>query len=280
MRGYQKWLSVGLLALTPGVAAAGLINEPPWVRRSNSASAAAAADRAAKKKKEINQDLAVRIGKALQKIKLNGYDIQIDVRDGVVTLDGSVGTRAQRTAAAKTSSAVPGVTGVNNRLRVGEPVSQRGPIQQTSAAMPGGRYQPSMVRQANYQSGQDGRGMIQQAQAGQGMPAAILAQTPTAPVAMPAYGPPDAMGGHTTFNQPNLPNNSWPTYAQYPNYSAVTYPSQYSASAWPYIGPFYPYPQVPLGWRKATLEWNEGNWNLNYSSKTNRWWWFMNPNCW
>jgi hypothetical protein len=243
MRGYQRWLSVGLLALTPGVAAAGLINNGSKSSAPNSsATAAAAADRAAKKKKEINQDLAVRVGKAVQKIKLNGYDIQIDVADGVVTLDGTVGSRDQRMAVAKAAGAVTGVTGVNNRLRIGEPASARSAAQEPASVIRG--------------------------------------QNPSAPAAMPAYGPPDAMGGSAIYNQPNLPNNSWPTYAQYPNYSAVTYPSQYSASAWPYIGPFYPYPQVPLGWRKATLEWNEGNWNLSFGTKTNRWWWFMNPNCW
>ncbi len=44
------------------------------------------------------------------------------------------------------------------------------------------------------------------------------------------------------------PGYAWPTYAAHPNYAAVTYPRQYSPTAWPYIGPFYPYPQVPLGW--------------------------------
>ena len=278
MRRYQKWLSVGLLALTPGMATAGLLDG------SSRNAAAPVAERSAKKsKKELNQELALRVAKALQKAKLNGYDIQIDARDGVVTLDGTVGSREQQIAAAKISSTVTGVTGVNNRLRVGAPNAQRGSIQQTSGNAPRKNSKSSMVRQANYQSGQDSRGAIQQASAipqAQGMPAAILAQTPTAPVAMPAYGPPDAMSGHMAYNQPNLPNNSWPTYAQYPNYAAVTYPSQYSASAWPYIGPFYPYPQVPLGWRKATLEWNEGNWNLSFSPQTNRWWWFMNPSNW
>ena len=50
-----------------------------------------------------------------------------------------------------------------------------------------------------------------------------------------------------------MPGYAWPSYAAYPNYAAVTYPKQYSPTAWPYIGPFYPYPQVPLGWRKVTL---------------------------
>jgi hypothetical protein len=47
----------------------------------------------------------------------------------------------------------------------------------------------------------------------------------------------------------------------------VTYPKQYSASAWPYIGPFYPYPQVPLGWRKVQLEWDDGWWWLNFKDR-------------
>ena len=101
-----------------------------------------------------------------------------------------------------------------------------------------------------------------------------------APVAAPPGSYPGSAGGHAIYNQPNFPNNAWPTYAQYPNYSAVSYPSQYSASAWPYIGPFYPYPQVPLGWRKATLEWDDGYWNLNFRARTDRWWWFLDPKNW
>ncbi|MHC4177892.1 MAG: BON domain-containing protein [Planctomycetota bacterium] len=66
------------------------------------------------------------------------------------------------------------------------------------------------------------------------------------------------------YDQPHLPKYSWPSYAAYPNYAALTYPRQYSPTAWPYIGPFYPYPQVPLGWRKVTLEWDDGWWMLDF----------------
>lgn len=66
---------------------------------------------------------------------------------------------------------------------------------------------------------------------------------------------------------PNLPGYAWPGYAAHPNYGAVSYPKQYSPSAWPYIGPFYPYPQVPLGWRKVTLEWDDGWWMLDFHDK-------------
>jgi len=66
------------------------------------------------------------------------------------------------------------------------------------------------------------------------------------------------------YNQPHMPNYAWPSYAAHPNYAALTYPKQYSPTAWPYIGPFYPYPQVPLGWRKVTLEWDDGWWMLDF----------------
>jgi hypothetical protein len=67
--------------------------------------------------------------------------------------------------------------------------------------------------------------------------------------------------------QPNMPGYAWPGYAAYPNYGAVSYPTQYSPSAWPYIGPFYPYPQVPLGWRKVALEWDDGWWYLDFHDR-------------
>lgn len=69
------------------------------------------------------------------------------------------------------------------------------------------------------------------------------------------------------YDHPNMPGYAWPSYAAHPNYAAVTYPRQYSPTAWPYIGPFYPYPQVPLGWRKVTLEWDDGWWMLDFKDR-------------
>jgi hypothetical protein len=100
---------------------------------------------------------------------------------------------------------------------------------------------------------------------------------PTPPAPAPGYPAPQTA---PVYDQPNLPEGAWPAYASYPNYAAVSYPQQYSASAWPYIGPFYPYPQVPLGWRKVQLEWDDGQWNLNFRPRTDRWWWFLNPENW
>ena len=97
-----------------------------------------------------------------------------------------------------------------------------------------------------------------------------MVRGPTAPGApLPMYSA--ANGGGATaparYDQPCLPNYAWPSYAAYPNYAAVTYPKQYSPTAWPYIGPFYPYPQVPLGWRKVTLEWDDGWWFLDFKDQ-------------
>ena len=75
------------------------------------------------------------------------------------------------------------------------------------------------------------------------------------------------MGGRVAparYDQPYMPNHAWPSYAAYPNYAALTYPKKYSPTAWPFIGPFYPYPQVPLAWRKVTLEWDDGWWTLDF----------------
>ena len=104
--------------------------------------------------------------------------------------------------------------------------------------------------------------------------------TPVAggPVAGPVVGAP-VMGqpvpmapaaavGAPRYDTPNLPSYAWPGYAAYPNYAALTYPQQYSPSAFPYIGPFYPYPQVPLGWRRVALEWDDGWWHLDFSDRS------------
>ena len=70
------------------------------------------------------------------------------------------------------------------------------------------------------------------------------------------------------FNHHNLPDYAWPAYAAHPNFAQVSYPRSYSPNAWPYIGPFYPYPQVPLGWRKVTLEHSNGWWWLDFDDGT------------
>jgi len=85
--------------------------------------------------------------------------------------------------------------------------------------------------------------------------------------AQPAYYPPTMQAMPVRYDQPHMPGYAWPAYAAHPNYAAVTYPKQYSPAAWPYIGPFYPYPQVPLGWRKVTMEWDKGWWTVDFKAR-------------
>ncbi len=96
---------------------------------------------------------------------------------------------------------------------------------------------------------------------------------PGAPLPMSA--PSTAVGGPAPvrYDRPAMPAYAWPSYSAYPNYATVTYPKQYSPTAWPYIGPFYPYPQVPLGWRKVNLEWDDGWWWLDFKDKPRCCWW-------
>jgi len=103
-------------------------------------------------------------------------------------------------------------------------------------------------------------------------PAAALA-APLAAIGQAAGGMPSHLPGpgHAVvparYDHPNLPGYAWPSYSAHPNYAGVTYPKQYSPTAWPYIGPFYPYPQVPMGWRRVQLKWDDGWWQLNFKSK-------------
>lgn len=205
-----------------------------------------------------NQQVAEQIAKELGRAKLRGYDIEIRFQNGTALLGGSVGSAEQKAAASQVVSQIPGVQYVDNQLTVG----RRGAVQQGPPQSP--------IQPAAYAPQQPGQmapngAMMQQ---GPGMPPP------------PGYGHPGTGASNVVYNTPNLPGHAWPSYAAYPNYAQVTYPKEYSASAWPYIGPFYPYPQIPLGWRQAQLEWDDGSWNLNFKPRTDQWWWFLNPEKW
>jgi hypothetical protein len=125
-----------------------------------------------------------------------------------------------------------------------------------------GEYQQSAPPQAEYYMQEGYAGAGQQPVPGYVPQGGGLGR----PMPMGAAGvgmPPVPMRG----DGPNMPNYAWPSYASYPNYAALQYPTQYSPTAWPYIGPFYPYPQVPLGWRRVSLEWDDGWWFLDFDDR-------------
>jgi hypothetical protein len=74
------------------------------------------------------------------------------------------------------------------------------------------------------------------------------------------------------LNPPRMPPYAWPTYAPYNNVSRVAYPNLYPYEAWPYIGPVYPFPKIPLGWRSVKLTWEDGHWWYSRHSNHYDWW--------
>ncbi len=237
-----------------------------------------------------NQQVAEQIASALKSARLNGYDIEIRYQHGVAALNGTVADMQQKVRATQVVLQVRGVKSVDNRLMVGlqQASSVARPMPVGPQPMPNAAPWPVPNR--------PGVPVAFQPAAGQppmppqnGMPPPAAAPGPAMPgvgPAMPGVGPPPNYGhpgqgaSHTVYDMPHLPNYAWPSYAHYPNSAQVSYPQQYSASAWPYIGPFYPYPQIPLGWRRVQLEWDDGYWNLNFDPRTDKWFWFLNPKYW
>jgi osmotically-inducible protein OsmY len=215
-----------------------------------------------------NQQVAQEIAQCLVQSGLGGSNVEVRYQQGAASLIGEVNSADEAYIAESAARQVPGVHEVINRLTVnGELVAQAGGYQQgqimQTAGMP---YGPAMQSPYGYQPGP--------------APSPQLMQAGPAPMMAPGgYGHAQP-ASHMMYNNPHLPETAWPSYAPYDNYAAVTYPGQYDASAWPYIGPYYPYPQVPLGWRQATLEWDDGYWSLKFNSRTDKWWWFLHPKNW
>ncbi len=223
------------------------------------AGAEAASDRAAAQ--QIAQDLK-------DSGLLKDYRVGVKYQDGVAWLMGTVTSQEQKQIALRIANQSKGVDRVISKLEVAggaadDSIQQAGGVSEedyavqpavpTRAAKP----VPMPVRNASGNMplpyARTMGGPIQQANFGQ-MGAAGMG--PGAPMG--------AQGQSVSYDNPQMPGYAWPSYASYPNYAALSYPQQYSPSAWPYIGPFYPYPQVPLGWRKVTLEWDDGWWFLDF----------------
>ncbi len=211
---------------------------------------------------------------------LRNFDVDVQVNDQVVWVSGRVATEAQRSLVLDISRRVRGVKQVVNDLSVAAaapvtvasatrtaPVTAVAPVTQEPLAPVGtavARPQaPAPFRYAPAPQARPATRQVPMAFA----PARSVAYTQQVAGQPVAEYPAAAGVARARFDNPSMPGYAWPSYAAYPNYGAVTYPRQYSPTAWPYIGPFYPYPQVPLGWRKVTLEWDDGWWMLDFKSK-------------
>lgn len=241
----------------------------------------ASADEAAQPKSDDSAITDAIIGKLQQQKQagaLKGFDLDVTTTDGDVSVQGRVTTAEQKALVLDIARRVRGVRKVIDDVMVGSAVRQVSTLQTTPAVDPQAALQPGLQPVPTEGAVVMG-GAVPQAYAPQAvMPNGAACYPNGVPIGGPVVGgtgmpvPMQAGGaaygmGVPRYDQPYMPSYAWPSYAAYPNYAAVTYPKQYSPSAWPYIGPFYPYPQVPLGWRKVALEWDDGLWYLDFTSK-------------
>ncbi len=201
---------------------------------------------------------------------LAGYRIQIEARDGLVTLTGALESPEQKAEAVARTRYVAGVRGVVDQLQITNDRSvQHGPVSAESDAglPPGGRGRPTGPRRDDPRGRRPRRHDSRRRARPTG---AAAAPTGVAYDGGPVPEGPAGMIGATQASQPGYPNYAWPSYAPYPNFSAVGYPTAYPWQAWPNIGPFYPYPEVPLDWRAVTLRWDDGIWWLDFKKHYTR----------
>jgi osmotically-inducible protein OsmY len=208
----------------------------------------------------IKDEVLSRLGTAQRNGNLRNFDLDVSTIDGEVWVRGHVTSPEQKQLVLGTVQRVPGVVRVVDEVSIGQTVRPVSNTTTTTSMPVVGGAGPRAFAPSTMNGGvpampvSDVHGYAAAPYGGMGAP-------------VPMQGGPSYGGGVPRYDQPNMPNYAWPSYAAYPNYSAVTYPKQYSASAWPYIGPFYPYPQVPLGWRRVSLEWDDGLWYLDFTHK-------------
>jgi osmotically-inducible protein OsmY len=225
---------------------------------------------------QLVADVVGALGAAQQQGTLRGFGVDVKSSGGIVTLKGRAANESVREQIVGITESVPGVQGINEQIAViTAPAPPQAAADGVPAQLASSRMAPVSVDEVPTMVAPQPRreatpvtqvaAPVMQTQA-----AAPVMGSPVAGSPMPAAPVPMNYGtpvGAPRYDAPNLPNYAWPGYAAYPNYAALTYPQQYSPTAWPYIGPFYPYPQVPLGWRKVSLEWDDGWWFLDFTDR-------------
>lgn len=221
-----------------------------------------------------NQATADAVANSLRASRsLAGIRIEIETTDGLATLTGVVANPAQKAEAVARAQRTAGVTGVVDHLSVAGAEGVQ-PVQYQVAHGGGGLFHHGAVGNLVDGGMPDGSGMVGPMGAvTEGAGAAPAASDPTAPL---PEGP-AVMEGAMRTTTARYPNYAWPSYAPYPNFSAVGYPLTYPWQAWPNIGPFYPYPEPPLDWRAVTANYKHGVWYLKFRRNYTRPFYFVWP---
>lgn len=181
--------------------------------------------------------------------QLSQYNVQVRANNGMVDLFGDVADENQRAIVITIARSTSGVAMVRDYLQV-RPVKSNVLPAQVIQPLPTPLPFPTPF-------GKDGPKP----------PERIDGQLPEP---MPIFQMP--MGPNPTMQPPPLPPYAWPTFAPYNNYSRVAYPQAYPYEQWPFIGPMYPFPRVPLGWRSVSLTWEDGHWWFHRNPTGHDWW--------
>jgi hypothetical protein len=208
----------------------------------------------------VNQQLANTIADHLrQSGHLRHYDINVVVRNGVAEVAGTVTDQPQHEEVLRIVQGVPGVERVRDRVQLALCES----VTQAQAVLPSGpELSPVPHRDDNDNGNNNGNDAAPKARRNAGPRGAGVEPTPI------FQAPPMP----SDMYPPRMPPHAWPTYAPYNNYSRVAYPELYPYNSWPFIGPMYPFPKVPLGWRKIKLEWMDGHWWYSKPASGFDWW--------
>lgn len=203
-----------------------------------------------------DQQLANQIAKRLQESGLlHDFKIEIKVSGGNAELEGTVGTSSQKDSALSVARQTSGLIQVVDKLQV-LPESNANVIIQSSQVPMAPQALPGSPGNLPYNTG-----MRQ-------LPAPGAGQMIPEPIPVGQSG----ASYSYDMNPPKMPPYAWPTYAPYNNYSRVGYPEAYPANAWPFIGPVYPFPKVPLGWRSVKLQWDDGHWWFSQTTTKHSYW--------
>ncbi len=202
-----------------------------------------------------NQTLADDVAYRLRSTgNAGGADISILAQDGIVTLGGTAKDAVQKARIVTDAKSVVGVVVVRDNIRA----LSAGIVQVQDPPIGVAPVAPTPL-------GPSGLPLAPFAPPPPGGVAPFNPIVEPAPLGVPGQAAPD-------LQAPNLPPYAWPTYAPYNNVSRVAYPQAHPYNAFPFIGPYYPFPKVPLGWRKVTLEWDDGHWYLGRNSTPHDYW--------
>lgn len=186
------------------------------------------------------------------------YNVDVAFNDGVVDLTGRVNDPYQHAEIVRIVSSVPGVMAVRDGILV--PGMTPPPAPPVTAALP----TPGMPVPGMPAPGVPG--------AASGVVTAQAVGKDEGKLPEPLSIMPMPVMPNPSYNPPPMPPYAWPTYAPYNNLSRVAYPELYPYEAWPFIGPMYPFPKVPPGWRAVTLRWQDGHWWYGRKATGHDWW--------